>query len=81
MASGYNLVEVHPGHRYDAVFQISFGLFEYIALPLGLRNAPATFQILISSILNEALDKICTIHLNIILMLFTTLTEYLNHIE
>ena len=66
-----------PGHRYHTVLQIYFGLFEFIAVHIGLYNAPATLQRLMNVVLNEAWNKICTLYLDVILVFLTTPIGYL----
>ena len=31
------------GHEYKTAFLMRYGTFEWLVLPLGLTNAPATF--------------------------------------
>lgn len=44
LQSAYMLLEVaeDDGHKID--FITKYGLFEYLAMPFGLCNAPSTFQ-------------------------------------
>ena len=81
LASGYHQVEVHPDHRHRTAFQTRFGLFEYTVMPLGLCNAPSTFQRLMNSVFCEALDKFCTVYLDDILIFSNTPQEHLQHVE
>jgi len=49
--SAFHLVPVFPGHRSRTAFVSSLGLFEYLAMPFGAKNAPATFQRMIDAVL------------------------------
>ena len=43
LASGYHLVKIVEGHELKTAFITWYGTFEWLVLPLGLINAPATF--------------------------------------
>ena len=38
------------GHEYKMAFLTHYGTYKWLVLPLGLTNAPATFQKLMNSI-------------------------------
>jgi hypothetical protein len=44
ITSGFYNVPMKPEHRqYTAFCLRNFGLFEWLVMPMGLKNAPATF--------------------------------------
>ena len=40
----YYLVRMAEGEEWKTAFQTRYGLFESLVMPMGLTNAPATFQ-------------------------------------
>ena len=53
---------MEQGHEYKTAFLTRYGSFEWIVLPLGLCNAPYTFQILIHEVLGESLDTFALVY-------------------
>jgi len=49
-------------------FQTRYGHFEYLVLPFGLTNAPATFQVYINRALAGLVDVTCIVYLDDILI-------------
>ena len=62
-------------------FVTRYGLFEYTVLPLGLCNAPSTFQRLMNSIMGEYIDDFVLVYLDDILVFSTTEHEYEHHLR
>ena len=43
LASGFHQVETHPDNRSKTAVSTPRGHFEYLQMPMGIKNAPATF--------------------------------------
>src|SRR5947209_16010933 len=56
LKTGYNLIRIAEGEEWKTAFQTRYGHFEYLVMPMGLTNAPATFQAMMNEILKEFLD-------------------------
>lgn len=48
LMSGYHQILVKPTDTYKTDFQTHHGHFEFVVIPFGLTNAPATFQALMN---------------------------------
>ena len=53
---GYNLIRIKEGDEWKTAFRTRYGLYEYLVMPFGLANAPATFQNMINEVLRDLID-------------------------
>lgn len=54
---GYHQVHIKHEDIYKIAFQMSYGHYEFVIVPFGLTNAPATFMCLVNNVLHPYLDK------------------------
>lgn len=78
LAKGFHQIEVTPADRHKTAFSTKNGHYEFVRMPFGLKNAPATFQRLMNNILREFINKICVVYLDDILIFSTSLEEHLD---
>ena len=67
LKSGYHQVRVKPEDVWKIAFKTRFGLFEWLVVPFGLTNAPATFMRMINDILRPFLDDCIVAYIDDIL--------------
>ena len=53
---GYNLVRIKEGDEWKTAFRTRYSHYEYLVMPMGLCNAPASFQNMMNDVLQEFLD-------------------------
>jgi transposase InsO family protein len=68
LADAYNRLRIRKGDEWKTAFRTRYGHFEYLVMPFGLSNAPATFQAYINQALIGLVDVTCVIYLDDILI-------------
>jgi hypothetical protein len=64
LASGFWQVRVRDKDVHKTAFKSLDGLMEWVAMPFGLCNAPATFQRMTNDILRDFLHEFVTVYLD-----------------
>ena len=81
LRGAYNLVRIAHGEEWKTAFRTRYGHFEYLVMPFGLANAPASFQGLINDTLRPFLDRFATAYLDDIMIYSNTLEEHKEHVR
>lgn len=86
LKSGYWQVGIHPHDREKTAFCVGNGgssgnsLWQFVVMPFGLCNAPATFERLMEFVLRGLNWKTCLVYLDDIIVLGRTFDEHLQHL-
>lgn len=81
LKSGYWQVEMEPESISKTAFVTSSGLFEFLRLPFGLKNAAASFQRLMELVLKDFRGKSCFVYIDDIVVYSRTEEEHLTHLQ
>lgn len=72
---------MNPEDIEKTAFQTANGHYEYLRMPFGLKNAPATFQRMMNNVLKEYLGKICYVYMDDVIIFSTSLEEHIDSVD
>jgi len=79
--AGYYNVCIAAGHEWKTAFRMCYGSFEFLVMPMGLTNAPATFQAFMNQSFQDMTDIFIGIYLDDILIFSDSLEDHQVHIR
>ncbi|MGL5772166.1 MAG: reverse transcriptase family protein, partial [Bacteroidales bacterium] len=79
--SGYHQIKMAEKDIEKTAFGCKFGIYEFLRMPFGLANGPATFHRLIDHILREEKWKFVVAYLDDIIVFSKTMEEHELHLK
>ena len=77
----YHRIRIKRGDEWKTAFRTRYGHYEYLVMPFGLANAPATFQSYINKALGELVDHICIVYLDDIIIYSRSRDAHVAHVK
>jgi hypothetical protein len=62
--SGFMQIPIHPDDQHKKMFTCHYGMFAYTRMPLGLSNAPTSFQHCMMAVFSEFIKEIVEVFMD-----------------
>ena len=76
LASGFHQIKMAPDDAHKTAFSTPYGHYQFTRMPFGLKNAPATFQRLMNSVLSGLQGTELFVYLDDIVIYSRSLREH-----
>ncbi|MBW0490336.1 hypothetical protein O181_030051 [Austropuccinia psidii MF-1] len=80
LCGAYNLLRIKDGGEHLTAFRTKYGSYEYLIIPFGLTNAPASFQNLVNDLFEEFLDIFFVVYLDDIMVFSSSEEEHVKNV-
>jgi hypothetical protein len=81
LKTGFHQIRLRPEDIEKTAFNTKYGQFEYLVMPMGLCNAPATFQTLMNNIFYDCIDDFLVVYMDDLLIFSKNEEDHMRHVE
>src|SRR6266481_9002008 len=81
LRAGYYNVCIAAGHEWKTTFRTHYSSFKFLVMPMGLTNAPATFQHFMNNIFQDMSDLFIVVYLDDILVFSNLVDEHHDRVQ
>ena len=80
LKDGFFQVPMHPDSAAKTAIYTEFGLYEFVRMPFGLKNAPAVFQRFIDMVFHD-LKPFTHVYIDDVIIFSDSITSHVKHLE
>ena len=81
LLQGFWQTLVSPEDIHKTAIRTPLGAFEFLVMPMGLCNAPATFQRMMENVLRPFLTKFCMVYQDDLIIFSKSVEEHKRHLK
>ncbi|MBW0573135.1 hypothetical protein O181_112850 [Austropuccinia psidii MF-1] len=81
LCGAYNLLRIKQVDEHLTAFRTKCGSYEYVGMPFGITNSPASFQNLVSDIFADVLEIFAVFYLDDIMVFSRSEEEHAKHVS
>ncbi|QRV96903.1 Retrotransposable element Tf2 protein [Ceratobasidium sp. AG-Ba] len=78
---GFNNIRIKEGDEWKTAFRTAYGIYEYLVMPFGLKNAPAVLQRMMNHIFRHLLGATVVVYMDDILIFSEKEEEHAEHVK
>ncbi|QRV82833.1 Transposon Tf2-7 polyprotein [Ceratobasidium sp. AG-Ba] len=78
---GFNNIRIKEGDEWKTAFRTAYGIYEYLVMPFGLKNAPAVLQRMMNDIFRHLLGVTVVVYMDDIVIFSEKEEDHAEHVK